>query len=78
MQSKAPNEEQNEIRLDDIPQPQLAGHVWRQQGTVLYCESCPFNHAAYIPSDHQLYGVNEKGEPLLRKIEVDVDRRKVS
>jgi hypothetical protein len=66
-------ERSNEIDLDDIPAPQLSGHVWRQQGAMLVCSSCPFSHSAYIPADRQLYGINEKGEPLLRKISVSLN-----
>jgi hypothetical protein len=76
MQSKQPkqnNEESevvNEINLDSIPQPQLTGHMWLQRGTLLTCESCPFSHASYIPPDYQLYGIDDNGYPLIRKIEV--------
>jgi hypothetical protein len=56
----------NELDLDALPRPEIAGHAWLQQGTLLMCKSCPFSHATTIPVGYQLYGVNEKGEPLLR------------
>lgn len=58
------------FNLDDMPQPELAGHAWRQRGTELICESCPFTHASYIPPPYQLYGINDKGFPMIRKLKV--------
>ncbi len=72
MQSK-PQEESNDgvqINLNELPRPELTGHAWIQQGTALTCRSCPFAHVSYIPPDFQLYGINEKGEPMVRKIVV--------
>lgn len=68
-----PNQEReheiiSRFSLDDMPQPELAGHAWRQRGTELICESCPFTHASYIPPDKQLYGIDEKGYPMIRTI----------
>lgn len=56
------------FNLDDMPQPELTGHAWRQRGTELVCESCPFTHASYIPPDYQLYGIDEKGMPMIRRL----------
>lgn len=56
--------------LSDMPKPELTGHAWRQRGTELVCESCPFTHSSYIPPSHQLYGIDSKGYPMFRKVEV--------
>lgn len=56
--------------LDALPQPQLAGHQWRQLGSMLQCDSCPFRHTQFIPPEYQLYGIDEKGIPMIRKIEI--------
>lgn len=53
-----------------IPDAQLAGHNWRQRGTELICESCPFTHATYIPPDKQLYGIDDRGLPMIRNVVV--------
>lgn len=53
----------------DIPAAELAGHAWRQRGTELICESCPFTHATYIPPDKQLYGIDERGYPMIRTVQ---------
>jgi hypothetical protein len=66
-QPKKP-EPANEFDLSFIPQPQLTGHAWRQQGTQLVCESCPFTHSSYIPVDYQLYGIDDNGMPQIRKL----------
>ena len=60
----------SQFDLEDMPKPELAGHAWRQRGTELICESCPFTHASYIPPDKQLYGIDERGYPMIRTIVV--------
>jgi hypothetical protein len=54
--------------LSELPKPELSGHAWRQRGTELVCESCPFTHATYMHPDYQLYGIDDKGIPMIRKI----------
>ena len=56
------------INLDELPQPQLTGHQWRQQGTALVCQSCPFTHGSHLEPGYQLYGIDDDGTPMLRKI----------
>lgn len=63
------NNEISYIDLSSLPQPQLTGHAWRQRGTELICESCPFKHSSYIPPSHQLYGIDEHGHPLIRRLD---------
>lgn len=74
-QLNQPNETPKEVNspgfdLDSIPKPELSGHAWRQQGTQLICQSCPFTHMSFIPTDYQLYGIDDKGFPMIRKITV--------
>lgn len=54
------------------------GHLWRQQGPMLVCKSCPFEHT-FTPTDHNghplllqhtFHGIDEKGEPILKAIAV--------
>lgn len=73
--SETPKEESS-VDLSEIPQPQLTGHSWRQRGTQLICESCPFTHSSYIPPEYQLYGIGEDGLPLIRKIEFQAESPK--
>lgn len=70
-QSKEPEQETtSEIDLSELPQPQLAGHGWKQQGAMLTCETCPFSHASFLPSaDYQLMGIREDGLPIIKKLE---------
>jgi hypothetical protein len=30
--------------------------------------SCPFTHATFIPVGYQLYGIDDDGKPMIRKI----------
>jgi hypothetical protein len=60
----------HETNIDDLPKPELAGHMWRQEGNLLICQSCPFSHASYIEPGFQLYGINDKGMPMIRRIDV--------
>lgn len=70
--AKKENEESevSSVNLDELPQPQLTGHLWQQRGTALICESCPFTHMSYIPPEYQLYGIDDNGYPKFRKIQV--------
>lgn len=58
----------SQFDLNELPKPELTGHAWRQRGTELVCESCPFTHASYIPPGYQLYGINDSGYPMIRKL----------
>lgn len=81
--SKSMNNDENEsnleaayeylANLDELPKPELAGHQWRQEGTQLKCMSCPFTHAWVIGTEHQLYGIDDRGYPLIRKLEYRSD-----
>jgi hypothetical protein len=65
------NEEQayeHLIDLDQLPKPQLNGHMWQQSGNILTCMSCPFTHTTFLSADYQLYGFNEDGSPIIRKV----------
>lgn len=70
-----PKEVTTEFDLTQIPKPELSGHAWRQQGTMLICQSCPFTHTTTITDengnpavDYQLYGIDKNGYPKFRKI----------
>ena len=67
-QKETPREDVS-INLDELPRPELTGHGWRQQGTMLLCESCPFTHTSFIPVGYQLYGIGEDGLPRIKKLE---------
>lgn len=54
------------------------GHSWRAHGPFLVCHSCPFEHS-FTPVGHDgeslllshtYHGMDEKGEPILKPIEV--------
>ncbi len=60
----------HEVDVNSLPQPQLTGHMWRQEGTQLICQSCSFKHATFIDPGYQLYGIDEKGHPMIRKVDV--------
>lgn len=56
------------VDLNQIPKATLDGHMWRQEGTQLICQSCPFKHATFIEPGYQLYGIDDEGKPQIRKI----------
>lgn len=56
------------LDLTQIPEATLQGHMWRQEGTQLICQSCPFRHATFIEPGYQLYGIDDQGKPMVRKI----------
>lgn len=56
------------VDLNQIPKATLEGHMWRQEGTQLICQSCTFKHATFIEPGYQLYGLDDDGKPLVRQI----------
>jgi len=42
-------------------------HNWRQNGPFLICRSCELEHGVFIGMDKILVGLNEKGQPILKK-----------
>jgi hypothetical protein len=36
-------------QLESVVPLQLAGHIWMQQGDLLICTSCPYEHATGVP-----------------------------
>ncbi len=72
MQSDQPlDKETAYINLDELPRAPLKGHMWRQEGTQLICQSCPFKHATFIEPGLQLYGIDEDGNPMIRKLRAE-------
>lgn len=70
----------NSFDVSEMPQPELAGHAWRQRGIEIICGSCPFTHSS-TPTDtitgmpalltHQLTGIDPKtGYPIFTKLVV--------
>lgn len=57
-----------EVDLDQIPQPTLQGHMWRQEGSQLICQSCTFKHSTFIEPGYQLYGIDDNGRPMIKRI----------
>lgn len=74
-QNQTNEQEASSFDLTTMSKPELNGHLWRQQGTLLYCQSCTLKHATYITDnngnpavDYQLYGIDKDGSPMFRKI----------
>jgi len=69
-----PSKEVLELSSDQIDQmwkdakASMQGHSWMQQGTEVYCESCPFRHSFYVEPGYVLKGIDESGNPLIDKI----------
>lgn len=68
MNEKENKEPEYVVNLEDLPKPELSGHQWLQLGNQLVCQSCPFTHATFIDVGYQLYGIDERGIPMIRKI----------
>lgn len=61
----------NGLDISQIPDATLKGHSWRQEGTQLICQSCPFKHGTFIEPGLQLYGIADDGTPLIRTLKAD-------
>ncbi|MFA5443148.1 MAG: hypothetical protein WC286_04680 [Bacilli bacterium] len=42
-------------------------HEWRQRGPYCVCTSCELEHAIYVGMDKLLIGIDEEGQPILKK-----------
>ena len=58
------------VNLDELPKAELTGHQWLQLGNQLVCQSCAFSHGTYIQTGYQLYGIDDSGTPMIRRIKV--------
>jgi hypothetical protein len=61
--------ETNTEDLEPLTKPGLLGHVWRQSGPYLECQSCAIRHGVYIGTGQILVGLEEDGTPRLRRID---------
>jgi hypothetical protein len=43
-------------------------HDWRQMGPYIVCKSCDLEHAVYVGVKKQMVGINEQGQPILKKL----------
>jgi len=73
-QSKIPMEpkDEKETEVLDFTKPTYTFkpnevHDWRQQGPYVVCKSCELQHAVWIGMDKIMVGINEKGQPILKK-----------
>lgn len=42
-------------------------HEWRQRGPYAVCTSCELEHAIYVGMDKLLIGIDEQGQPILKR-----------
>lgn len=42
-------------------------HEWRQYGPYLICKVCQLEHAVYVGMENVLIGLEENGQPILKK-----------
>jgi hypothetical protein len=51
----------------DFPLPQIKGHIWKQYGNKLDCDSCPVSHSIILPVGMYLSGYKD-GTPIISPI----------
>jgi hypothetical protein len=57
-----------ETNLEElVPYVHLKGHVWRQEGPYIVCDSCPVRHSFCIGIDKILTGIDRQGNPIIKK-----------
>lgn len=54
----------NNPQFEFIPK---GNHLWRQQGPYVLCFSCELQHATWIGMEKMMVGINEQGQPILKK-----------
>lgn len=60
--------EYEKIRQKALSEAKKAKHNWRQKGNEIICDACVFPHAAILPPNKRLVGIDEKGFPILEEI----------
>ena len=69
-QQKEIEEEESEVLDFDNPSFSFipkGTHDWRQQGFYLVCKSCDLQHAVWVGPNRILVGIDEEGQPILKK-----------
>jgi hypothetical protein len=66
-QNEEPESETLDLSKPDYSFTPKGTHEWRQMGYYLVCKSCDLEHAIFIGPDKILVGVNETGQPLLKR-----------
>lgn len=51
----------------EFPFPSIQGHLWKQYGNKLDCDSCPVSHSVLLPVGFYLSGY-DKGVPIISPI----------
>ena len=60
----------NKDELKPLTEPSFKAHRWVQKGPFLICKSCPLEHGTYIGTSNLFLGIDEKGLPILKKVEI--------
>lgn len=64
---EATDERGNSYAIDELPMPQLSGHMWKQYGNKIECQSCSSPHAAFLPLGFYISSY-KKGIPVISQI----------
>lgn len=58
--------------VNDYPMPTLRGHIWRQYGNKIECQSCSTTHYAFLQPNQYISGY-EDGIPIISQIVIPLD-----
>ncbi len=61
------NKEEFDVTRDDLPMPSLQGHIWKQFGNKIECQSCNNRHAAFLQPGYYISGYKD-GIPVISQI----------
>jgi len=66
------NELGPEIDIQDFDRPDFKFepnevHEWKQEGPYIICKGCELVHAHYIGMEKLMVGINDKGQPILKR-----------
>ena len=62
-------EEELEKKFKEIRETTVHGG-WKMQGNYLFCTKCQFQHGDFIAPEYILQGTDNKGLPILKKIDL--------
>jgi hypothetical protein len=64
---QATNERGEAYEVNSLPMPELRGHMWKQYGNKIECQSCPTPHAAFLQPGFYISGYKD-GIPVISQI----------
>lgn len=61
------DKEEYDVKTQELPMPSLRGHIWKQFGNKIECQSCGTSHSAFLQPGYYISGYTD-GVPVISQI----------